>query len=89
MALWIHPARVLEQQVTQVVQRRSTGKRYVVIQPGQLAIWSNIGGTTPITGYPAITNLVLTANLPEPDVFLSANQDLSTILSDKFRPNKL
>lgn len=32
---------VLEHQLTQAAQRRSTGKRRAVIQPGQLSIWSN------------------------------------------------
>jgi hypothetical protein len=30
---------VLEHQVTQAAQRRSTGKRRAVVQPGQLSIW--------------------------------------------------
>jgi len=32
---------VLEHQLTQAAQRRSTGKRRAVLQPGQLSIWSN------------------------------------------------
>jgi hypothetical protein len=33
---------VLEYQVTQAAQRRSTGRRHAVVQPGQLSIWSNL-----------------------------------------------
>jgi hypothetical protein len=34
---------VLEHQLTQAAQRRSTGKRRAIVHPGQLSIWSNLG----------------------------------------------